>query len=178
MPSTYAVILSFGVFVMNVGAIPMLEIMRGIWIPTAGLTLLVFATLAVTRGVGFLLMWGLTLAAWVFMLRVPPISTGFLVWTILAAPLAAIVAAGQPRSTDVSPRATLLRRAITVGWLVLFILAIASEMAVGEYFSLGRLPEWLLQLLRPLWLATPFMIGVHGVLRALTMLRAHKTPTA
>ena len=168
--------------VVNAGAVPMLEFVKVVSIPTAALMLLAFVALAVARGIAFLVLWGLALFAWILLLRLPPVhgwlASAFALWTILAAPLAAMVAIGQPAPVSVSRMSKLARRSITIAWIALFGLAIVSEMAVGAYVSLGPLPEWLSTLVHPLWIATPFVIGVHGMVRAVALLRAHKTETA
>ena len=172
----------FIILLLNAGAIPLLGILSRIWIPVAVLTLLAFVTLAIARGIGFLLLWGLTLAAWVLLLTGPasfnPMPSAFLLWSMLTMPLAAIVALGQPSSVPVTRNAKLVRRSITLVWLTLFALAMVSEMAFGEYVSVGPLPHWLSSLLHPLWFLTPFVIGVNGVTRALALFRAHRTPAA
>lgn len=87
-----------------------------------------FLLLAVTRRFGFALAWLALLALWVLALRSQPVplaNQSFVLWSVFAAPLFAMVVIGVPASGAWSTRALAL--GVSLGWVLLFV---AAEVAL------------------------------------------------
>jgi len=136
------------------------EAMAVISAPFLTLFPLSFLLLAITRRFGFGIMWALLAAFWVLMLRAgygtTLIIVAFLVWSILAAPLYVMVAAGVPRSGQAAPRSRLWARLGVLAWLVL---ALSGELVfASKAFFSGRPASAGMQLLLHVWVIAPFVI--------------------
>jgi hypothetical protein len=89
-----------------------------------------FLVLAMTRRFGFALAWLALLALWGIALRSEPTALApesFLLWSVLAAPLFAMVMIGVPSSA--SPRGRGVALGVTLVWVALFV---ANELALVQ----------------------------------------------
>lgn len=119
-----------------------------------------FLVLGITRHFGFMLLWTLLLVGWIASARgtvgSPAVFTTFLMWSLFAAPLYAMITMGIPDDAA-SRAATRLWRVVPIVWLLLG--GVAYAMMFPRWS--GRWPQRapLAEVVLWLWTVAPFVIG-------------------
>jgi hypothetical protein len=150
-----------------------LEILPVLAIPAGVCLGIAFLLLAVARRAGFTALWvvifGMWIAAVTWHFDPAPANVGFALWTLLAAPLYAIVVLGF-RYPSSSARSAIWRRSISMAiapaWLVLYAAAIHFvPSSIEDFASQPPRAPWLWRSLWLAWMLSPPTLTVAAVLR-------------
>ncbi|HEU4996573.1 MAG TPA: hypothetical protein VFT29_17270 [Gemmatimonadaceae bacterium] len=119
--------------------------------------------LASARRVGFTALWILLLGLWawsVFVDRSEPLpDRNFVFWSILAAPLYAIVALGFPGAKPTTARSAITSLLVFCSWAALVVVGLTRSISLFATPSVGD------RLLEFAWLAAPVALTARAIAR-------------
>ena len=122
-----------------------------------------FLLLALTRRIGFLVLWGLLLALWLSQLSDVYVSMSdvpewFIAWTVVALPLYIIGMFAAP-----SPTSRVGLKAVVSGAILWSVLLAGAIGYTFIYFSAFEDPTWLDAAARFAWVPAPFVLAALAI---------------